>query len=98
MIRVALVAIAATFASSTPANQPAQNMSFFITSVGMGDGAKLGGLAGADRHCQTLAEAAGIRGKTWHAYLSQQAKGSDKAINARDRIGKGPWMNAKGVV
>ncbi|HUG81405.1 MAG TPA: hypothetical protein VML01_07065 [Bryobacterales bacterium] len=73
----------------------AQNsMSFFITSKGSGDGAKLGGLAGADRHCQSLAEAAGSRGKTWHAYLSTSGAGS---VNARDRIGKGPWYNAKGV-
>ena len=98
MIRLALVAIATAFVSTSPANPEVQSMSFFITSVGMGDGAKLGGLAGADAHCQRLAEAAGVTGKTWHAYLSQQAQGSLKAINARDRIGKGPWMNAKGVV
>ena len=96
--RLAIVATVSAFATSSPANPPVQSMSFFITSVGMGDGAKLGGLAGADRHCQTLAEAAGVTGKTWHAYLGQQARGTDKAINARDRIGKGPWMNAKGVV
>ena len=70
------------------------NMSFFITSKGPGDGAKLGGLAGADRHCQSLAEAAGADGKTWHAYLSTSGSGS---VNARDRIGNGPWHNAKGV-
>ncbi len=70
------------------------NMSFFITSKGSGDGAKLGGLAGADRHCQSLAEAAGSSGKTWRAYLSTSGAGS---VNARDRIGKGPWYNAKGV-
>lgn len=75
-----------------------QDMSFFITSVGSGQGGNLGGLAGADRHCATLAEAAGVRGKTWHAYLSQQAIDGKTAINARDRIGKGPWKNAKGVV
>ena len=71
------------------------NMSFFVTSVGEGKGADLGGLAGADKHCQQLAAAAGAGGKTWHAYLSTQGAG---AANARDRIGKGPWMNAKGVV
>jgi hypothetical protein len=71
------------------------NMSFFVTSVGEGNGADLGGLAGADKHCQQLAAAAGAGGKTWHAYLSTQGAG---AVNARDRIGKGPWMNAKGVV
>ena len=74
--------------------QPAQPMSFFVTSAGPGDGANLGGLAGADKHCQTLAAAAGGGSKTWHAYLSTQ--GAD-AVNARDRIGKGPWFNAKGA-
>jgi hypothetical protein len=81
-------------AAPQPAAQPApQPMSFFVTSVGMGDGANLGGLAGADKHCQTLATAAGSS-KTWHAYLSTQGEG---AVNARDRIGKGPWFNAKGA-
>ena len=70
------------------------NMTFFVTSVGSGQGADLGGLAGADRHCQQLASAAGAGSKTWHAYLSTQGSG---AQNARDRIGKGPWTNAKGV-
>ena len=69
-------------------------MSFFVTSVGNGDGANLGGLAGADAHCQTLAAAAGGGNKTWHAYLSTQGPG---AVNARDRIGSGPWYNAKGA-
>ena len=68
---------------------------FFITSAGSGKGADLGGLAGADQHCQTLAQAAGAGGKTWRAYLSTQGAG---AVNARDRIGQGPWQNAKGVV
>jgi hypothetical protein len=77
---------------------PAQNaMSFFITSKGSGNGANLGGLKGADQHCQTLAKAAGAGGKTWHAYLSASASGGQAAVNARDRIGKGPWFNAKGV-
>lgn len=71
----------------------AQPMSFFVTSVGLGKGANLGGLAGADAHCQKLAEAAGQGSRTWRAYLSTQ--GPD-AVNARDRIGKGPWHNAKG--
>lgn len=71
---------------------------FFVTSVGSGKGADLGGLEGADRHCQSLAEAAGIRGRTWRAYLSTQSSGGTQAINARDRIGRGPWQNAKGVV
>ena len=74
--------------------QPA-NMTFFVTSAGPGKGADLGGLEGADRHCQTLAQAAGAGGKTWRAYLSTQGVG---AVNAKDRIGRGPWQNAKGVV
>ncbi|HET7804916.1 MAG TPA: lectin [Pseudolabrys sp.] len=77
-----------------PAYAQQANMSFFVTSVGPGKGADLGGLAGADRHCQQLASAVGAGAKTWHAYLSTQGAG---AVNARDRIGKGPWMNAKGV-
>src|SRR5713101_4125185 len=72
---------------------PAQPMSFFITSVGKGDGANYGGLAGADAYCQTMAAAAGRAGATWHAYLSTQGAG---AVNARDRIGNGPWFNARG--
>lgn len=70
-------------------------MSFFVTSSGSGKGADLGGLAGADQRCQTLAAAAGST-FTWHAYLSAQAKGGQPAVNARDRIGEGPWFNAKG--
>jgi hypothetical protein len=77
------------------AQTPQAAMSFFVTSQGLGKGADLGGLAGADAHCQSLAQAAGAGAKTWHAYLSTQGAG---AINARDRIGKGPWLNAKGVV
>ena len=75
---------------------PAQPMSFFVTSVGKGDGANYGGLAGADAYCTQLATAAGRGGVTWHAYLSQQAKDGMPAINARDRIGAGPWYNANG--
>jgi hypothetical protein len=71
-------------------------MSFFVTSVGLGNGANLGGLAGADRHCQSLATAAGAGAKTWHAYLSTSASGGQAAVNARDRIGSGPWYSAKG--
>ena len=73
-------------------------MGFFVTSAGTGKGADLGGLAGADKHCQALATAAGAGSRTWRAYLSQQATANVPAVNARDRIGKGPWMNAKGVV
>ncbi len=70
-------------------------MGFFITSVGIGDGGNLGGLAGADAHCKKLAEAAGSTGRTWRAYLSARVKGK-RGISARDRIGTGPWHNAKG--
>jgi hypothetical protein len=76
--------------------QTSPQMSFFITSVGVGDGANLGGLAGADRHCTALAEAAGVRGKTWRAYLSAAAANGQPAVHAKDRIGSGPWFNAKG--
>jgi hypothetical protein len=76
----------------------ASAMSFFVTSVGSGKGADFGGIAGADKLCQDLAAAAGAGGKTWHAYLSTQAAGGAAAVNAKDRIGKGPWQNAKGVV
>ena len=72
-------------------------MSFFITSVGPGDGANLGGLHGADVHCQALAEAAGSTGRVWRAYLSQSASDGQPAVNARDRIGSGPWYNSNGV-
>jgi hypothetical protein len=74
------------------------DMSFFVTSAGLGNGADLGGLAGADLHCQALANAVGAGGKTWRAYLSTQPAGGAAGVNARDRIGQGPWKNAKGVV
>lgn len=84
---------------STPPQTPPQfpNMTFFITSTGGPGGANLGGIEGADRHCQALAAKAGAGRKTWHAYLSTQAADGKPAINARDRIGKGPWVNAEGV-
>jgi len=78
-------------AQSTP------RTTFFITSAGPGNGANLGGLEGADRHCQSLADAAGITGVSWRAYLSAIAASGQPAVNARDRIGRGPWHNAKGV-
>ena len=78
-------------------NSQQNEMSFFITSMGSGDGANLGGLAGADAHCASLATAAGSRGKTWHAYLSTHATATSPAENARDRIGFGPWYNSNGV-
>jgi hypothetical protein len=89
-----LAACLALFCAA-PVQAQQANMSFFVTSVGEGKGADLGGLAGADKHCQELAQSAGAGAKTWHAYLSTQ--GAD-AVNARDRIGKGPWTNAKGEV
>ncbi len=76
--------------------QQAPPMSFFVTSVGSGNGGNLGGLEGADKHCQQLAAAAGAGNRTWRAYLSAGAAGAQPAINARDRIGNGPWYNAKG--
>jgi hypothetical protein len=75
---------------------PPQPMSFFVTSVGKGDGANYGGLAGADAYCQQLAAAAGAGDRTWRAYLSAGASGNQSAVNARDRIGSGPWYNARG--
>jgi hypothetical protein len=74
------------------------DMTFFITSIGPGKGGDLGGLEGADRLCQELAQAVGAGGRTWRAYLSAQAMGGAQAVDARDRIGRGPWQNAKGVV
>jgi hypothetical protein len=94
---VAVVSLAAGL--SAQAQQPppqSPNMTFFVTSNGPGKGADLGGLEGADRHCQTLAQAAGAGNKTWRAYLSTQAAaGGAQAVNARDRIGRGPWQNFK---
>jgi len=99
----ALLAVLTTTAPAQnppAAAQPAAPMTFFITSAGKGDGANLGGLAGADAHCQALADAAGVQlpaGRTWRAYLS--AVGADgRPVNARDRIGAGPWHNAKGAL
>jgi len=89
------VALAA-MAFVVPAQAQDTSMSFFITSEGSGKGGDLGGLEGADAHCATLAEAAGVTGKTWRAYLSTQEKGK-RGVSARDRIGQGPWFNAKGV-
>ncbi|MBV7545702.1 hypothetical protein KW849_05210 [Pseudomonas sp. PDM26] len=90
----ALLALACSFASQAQQT----DMTFFVTSLGMGKGADLGGLSGADRHCQTLASAVGAGQHTWRAYLSTSAVGGAGAVNARDRIGQGPWQNAKGVV
>ena len=81
----------------SPALAAPPEMSFFVTSVGKGKGADLGGLDGADAHCLALAQAAGSKQTAWRAYLSTTAPGGEAGINARDRIGKGPWYNAKGV-
>ena len=93
-VAAAAVAVLAACGSMPPRNP----MTFFVTSVGSGKGADLGGLAGADQHCKTLATAVGAGGRNWRAYLSQQATSTVPAVNARDRVGKGPWQNAKGVI
>ena len=100
-IMIASVAVMTLLASSSRAQQPSPqspNMTFFVTSAGLGKGADLGGLEGADRQCQTLAQTAGAGGKTWRAYLSTQAVNGASPVNARDRIGRGPWQNFKGEV
>jgi hypothetical protein len=84
--------------AAPPASAQSADTSFFLTSNGPGKGGDLGGIAGADRHCQSLAQAAGAGTKTWRAYLSTQAADGKAAVNARDRIGKGPWQNSKGAV
>src|ERR1700693_6228915 len=101
--RGSLIAAAAAFAAvaAPPAQAQSADTSFFVSSTGIGNGGNLGGLAGADNYCQTLAQAAGANAsgvKTWRAYLSTQAVYVQPAVNARDRIGKGPWQNSKGVV
>src|SRR4051794_5773744 len=93
-----LAATSLAFLAASPAPAQSADTSFFLTSAGPGKGGDLGGIEGADRHCQTLAQAAGAGAKTFHAYLSTQAADGKPAVNARDRIGKGPWQNAKGVV
>jgi hypothetical protein len=93
---LAILAVSIAGVAAQPAH--AQGTTFFVTGTGIGNGGNLGGLAGADNYCQTLAQAAGAGAKTWRAYLSTQAADGKAAENARDRIGKGPWQNAKGVV
>ncbi|MBL8473894.1 MAG: lectin [Rhodocyclaceae bacterium] len=93
LLKLSLVSITLGLAGSAAAD--ATDMGFFVSSRGSGKGADFGGLAGADKHCQALAAGAGAGSKTWHAYLSTSGAG---AVNARDRIGAGPWKNAKGVV
>jgi hypothetical protein len=97
---LSILAVAALLSLGSSAGLKAEensNMTFFVASEGVGDGANLGGLAGADAHCQKLAEGAGAGQRTWRAYLSAVGAGSAVCINARDRIGTGPWQNAKGV-
>jgi hypothetical protein len=99
-ILTSLAVIVASLSLSWIASSQEQKsaVTFFITSVGSGKGADLGGLAGADKLCQALAQAVGVGNRNWRAYLSTEATDGKPAVNARDRIGKGPWQNAKGVV
>jgi hypothetical protein len=95
-----LALVTCVLASDACHREPPLNpvaMSFFITSVGSDDGGSLGGIEGADAHCQTLAAASGAGGRQWRAYLSAPATASHPAVNARDRIGQGPWLNARGA-
>jgi len=94
----ALASMAMLGLSASVVSAQSSSMTFFITSTGSGKGADYGGLAGADKHCQSLAAAAGAGNRTWHAYLSTSAAGGSPAVNAKDRVGNGPWQNAKGVV
>jgi hypothetical protein len=105
MVRLSVLASAVLVITGLSVNVQAQpappqspNMTFFVTSAGPGKGGDLGGLEGADRHCQTLAQAAGAGSKTWRAYLSTNAAAQGGPVNARDRIGGGPWQNFKGEV
>ena len=93
---LAVAAAATVAAAAERAAKASPDMSFFITSVGSGKGADLGGIAGADRHCQALATLVGAGRKTWRAYLSTTAQAGGKTVHARERIGKGPWHNFEG--
>lgn len=97
--RLVIISAMGLCAMAVPGEGVAQDepLGFFITSVGSGNGGDLGGLDGADAHCQTLAQGAGAGDRTWRAYLSTQASGGQPAVNARDRIGEGPWFNAAGL-
>jgi hypothetical protein len=98
VIKFYMMAAPLLLLAAVPVQAQQANMTFFVASTPIGNGGNLGGLAGADNQCQTLAQAAGAGAKTWRAYLSTQAADGNPAINARDRIGNGPWTNAKGVV
>src|SRR5690349_14961530 len=95
-MKVTMLLAATLLAGAAHAQQ--SNMTFFVTSAGKGNGADLGGLEGADAHCSSLAKAAGAKATNWKAYLSTTMPGGEAGVNARERIGKGPWQNAKGVV
>jgi hypothetical protein len=95
---VAVVSLGSVTSYAQQQQPQSPDMTFFVTSTGPGKGADLGGLEGADRHCQTLAQNAGAGSKTWRAYLSSNAARPGGAVSARDRIGAGPWQNFKGVV
>jgi hypothetical protein len=97
-LRLVLAATSLALLAASAAPAQSADTTFFLTSIGPGKGGDLGGIEGADKHCQTLAQAAGAGAKTFHAYLSTQAADGKPAVNARDRIGQGPWQNAKGVV
>ncbi|TYL96751.1 lectin [Bradyrhizobium rifense] len=97
-LALATTALVVALLAAPPAQAQSADMTFFVTSNGPGKGADLGGLDGADAQCQKLAQAGGAAAKTWRAYLSTQAADGKPAVNAKDRIGKGPWQNAKGVV
>jgi hypothetical protein len=96
-LRILMFSLVASAIGFGYASAQDSSMSFFLTGNGPGDGANLGGLAGADAHCQMLAESAGAGGKTWRAYLSTSGSDDEAAVNARDRIGAGPWSSANGV-
>jgi len=98
LLATACVLPAVAQQSTARSTDPAKPLGFFVTSEGVGKGGNLGGLAGADAHCQKLATAAGAGNRTWHAYLSTQAADGQPAVNARDRIGQGPWYNTRGAV
>lgn len=97
-IYMAAILVSTAMVLTIPAQAQQAGMSFFVTSAGSGKGGDLGGLDGADAHCAALAKAAGATKTNWHAYLSTTAPNGEAGINARDRIGNGPWINAKGVV
>jgi hypothetical protein len=98
MTRIFALAVLAGAGMMSPALAQQADMTFFVTSAGKGNGADLGGLDGADAHCNALAKAVGAKATNWRAYLSTTLPAGDAGVNARDRVGKGPWQNAKGVV